>query len=393
MLSKIRILIAHNAYQQRGGEDVVFEQESSMLSSAGFPVRRFTVRNDHIQGFADKVVAAGSVISNKASIAALCNEIDEFSPDVVHIHNFFPTLSPAAVGEVARRGIPVVLTLHNYRLICPGALLLRDGKPCEDCVGHSKISAAVHGCYRGSRIGSTAVAMMGSYFKKIMKMYPNSITLVALTHFGKSRFVADGFAAQSIWVRGNAIADPGDGLAERQRRIVYVGRLSREKGVDTLLEAAQGLDGVIEVIGDGPERARLERIAPSNVVFRGQLGRALVLERIKSATALAIPSRWYEGFPLAALESMATGTPVLASNIGALGELVVHGKTGLLLPPGVTIVWREAIESLFHDPESGMALGVQAREHFLQSHSFKTGVKQLAEIYEAALVKINKAAG
>jgi len=288
----MKILIAHNTYQRHGGEDVVFEQESAMLASNGFEVRRFVVNNDHIRSFAEKIATARSIFSNKPSIAALLAEIDEFQPDFVHFHNFFPTLSPASVKAVAERGIPTLVTLHNYRLICVGAYLLRDGKPCEDCVSGSRLSAVVHGCYRDSSIGSTLVAAMALYFRRILDQFPDQITLIALTEFAKSRFVADGFDENRIIVRGNVIPDPGVGSPERERRFLYVGRLSAEKGVDTLLDAARELDGVVEIIGDGPERSRLEARASPNVVFVGHIPVSQVIDRMKSALALAVPSRW-----------------------------------------------------------------------------------------------------
>lgn len=384
----MKILIAHNTYQQRGGEDMVFEQESAMLTAAGYDVRRFMVHNDHIHGLAGKIAAARSVIVNKASVAALRAEIDAFQPDVVHFHNFFPTLSPAAVAAVAERGIPAVLTLHNYRLICAGGMLLRAGKPCEDCVAHSSWPGVIHGCYRGSPVGSALVVGMGVYFRRLLKRHHRAITLIALTEFAKSRFVADGYLPERITVRGNTIADPGSGIRDRERRIVYVGRLSPEKGVDTLVNAARDVDGVIEIVGDGPERARLEAMAGANVVFRGQLPSPEVLERVKSATSLAVPSRWYEGFPMVVLEAMATGTPVLASRIGSLAEIVAHEQTGLLLPPDDATAWHVAMASVLRSPSMAATLGANARARFLEQHSMEIGMKSLAEIYARAREKL-----
>jgi glycosyltransferase involved in cell wall biosynthesis len=383
----MKILVAHNTYQLRGGEDMVFEQESAMLAATGYDVRRFTVDNDHIHGLAGKLAAARSVIVNKASAAALCAEVDAFRPDVVHFHNFFPTLSPASVGAVAQRGIPAVLTLHNYRLICAGAMLLRAGRPCEDCVAHTGLPGVIHGCYRGSAAGSALVVGMGMYFKRMLERYHHAITLIALTEFAKSRFVADGFRPERIEVRGNVIADPGAGLNTRERRIVYLGRLSPEKGVDTLLNAARDVDGTIEIIGDGPERTRLEAMAGANVVFRGQLASPEVLERVKSATLLAVPSRWYEGFPMVVLEAMATGTPVLASRIGSLAEIVTHEQTGLLLPPDDAAPWHDAMTDLLRSPSRAAAMGANARARFLAKHSMPVGMASLGEIYARALEK------
>jgi glycosyltransferase involved in cell wall biosynthesis len=380
----MKILIGHNTYQQRGGEDVVFEQESAMLEAAGYDIRRFLVHNDHIRGLRGKVAAARSIISNEPSIAALRAEVLEFAPDVVHIHNFFPTLSPAAIEAVAQLGVPIVLTLHNYRLICPGVLLMRNGKPCEDCIGNHKLPAIVHGCYRSSKVGSTLVAAMGLYFKHVLKRYSRALTLIAMTDFAKARFVADGLPAENITIRGNFVADSGAGPPVRERRIVYVGRLSVEKGLDTLLEAARDVDGVVEMIGDGPERERLEALAPRNVVFRGHLGRPQVLERIQSATALALPSHCYESFPMVVLEAMASGTAVLASQLGSLAEIIANEESGLLLPADDVAAWHRALQELLQFPDHAVALGARGRAHFLERHSLEMGVTSLARIYTDA---------
>lgn len=381
----MRVLVAHNTYQQRGGEDVVFEQESSALAMAGVDVRRFLVRNDHIRGLAGRLAAGRTVISNRKPIADLIAAVEAFKPDLVHIHNFFPTLSPASIEAVVQRNIPVVQTLHNYRLICSGAALLRDGRPCEECVGNSKLPGIIHGCYRRSRIGSGLVSVIGPYLKRLLTKYPHALTLVALTEFAKSRFVADGFPAERIAVRGNAIADPGCGLLERERRIVYVGRLSPEKGVDTLLAAAGGVEAVVEIIGEGPNRKRLEATAPPNVIFRGQLARNQVFERIKSAAALVVPSRWYEGFPMVVLEAMGTGTPTLASRLGSLSEILADGKTGLLFPPDDKQALRAGLSRLLADPDLGKRLGMDARNHFLARYSEEKGLEALKDIYKRSL--------
>lgn len=380
----MKVLIAHNYYQQYGGEDGTFERESAMLSAAGFDVRQFSVRNDHIRGFMGKATAATCVVSNRAPVAALRAAVASFAPDIVHIHNFFPTLSPAAIDAVARQNIPVVLTLHNFRLICVDALLMRDGRICEDCVGKHRLPGVLHGCYRGSRIGSAFVAWMGSYFGALLKRYPHALNLIAVTEFAKSRLVRAGFPAGSIAVRGNFMSDPGAGPDDREQRIVYVGRLSLEKGVDTLVRAARGLGAVVEIIGEGPERTRLEAAAPGNVVFCGQLSGPQVLERIRSATALALPSRWYEGFPLVSLEAMATATPILASAIGSLVEIVTHHETGCLVAPEDPAAWHDAMTQVLEFPSYARTLGVRARARYLEMHSDRRAVTSLTDIYEHA---------
>ncbi len=361
-----------------------------MLEEAGYAVGRFSVNNDHIHGLAAKLGAARSAILNKASIASLGAEIAAFAPDLVHIHNFFPTLSAGALEAVADQGLPIVFTVHNFRLICAGALLLRDGRPCEDCVGRRKLAGVVHACYRQSRFGTAVVAAVGAYVKRFLRKNPLSVTIIALTHFSKSRLVSDGFPEDRIVVRGNVIPDPGVGPDNRERRIVYVGRLSFEKGVDTLLNAARGLSGIVEIIGDGPERQKLESMAPANVVFRGSLTHLQVLERIKSAAGVAVPSRWYEMFPLVCLEAMATGTPLLVSHIGGLPEIVADRQTGLLLPPDSHIEWKDAMRELLESASYARAIGLNARSRYLDRHSVKRGVADLVQIYRRACDDIKR---
>ena len=337
------------------------------------------------------MAAARTIISNPATIAALITEVAAFAPDVVHFHNFFPTLSPAAIDAVARQGIPVVHTLHNFRMICPGALLLRDGKLCEDCVDRSKLCSVIYSCYRGSRLGSALVLVTGLYFNTLLTRHRRLLTLLTRTEFAKSRFLAAGIPADSMAICANFIADPGPGLTTRDRRIVCVARLSHEKGVDTLLRAAANVDGTIEIIGDGPERARLEAIAPSNVIFRGFLPRPQVLERIKSATALAVPSRCYEaGIPITALDAMATGTPVLASRLGSLLEAVIHRDTGILVPQNDVAAWQVEMRLLLLDPHKAAALGARGRARYLQRHTEQAGLNSLTKIYESAMQKSNR---
>ncbi|MDR3514554.1 MAG: glycosyltransferase [Azospirillaceae bacterium] len=385
----MNILMAHNRYQQSGGEDAVFEQESAMLMAAGHTVRRFRVDNDHIHGFAAKVAAGRAILVNKTAVRALLDAIGDNRPDIVHIHNFFPTLSPGAIDAVARRGVPVVVTLHNYRLICPSAQLLRQDRPCEECLGASRMPAVWHGCYHGSRIGTALVATMGWYCKRLLHRYSSRVTLIALTEFAKSRFVADGFTPDNIVVRGNSIADPGPGATVREPRIVYAGRLSPEKGVNTLLRATQDLDIAVEIIGDGPDGPRLRAMAAANAVFRGQLPPAQVIERLKSATALVVPSRWYEGFPMVVLEAMATGTPVLASRLGSLAEIIRDGETGHLVAPDDLAAWRAALSQLVAEPWDARRLGDQARARFLEQHSTASGAATLTAIYQQARAKLN----
>ena len=265
---------------------------------------------------------------------------------------------------------------------------MRDGAPCEDCIGKSRWPGIFHRCYRGSALGSACVGLIGPRLKKLIRRYPRSITLIALTNFAKSRYVADEFSTENIIVRGNCLADPGIGLPTRDKRIVYVGRLSPEKGVETLLHAAKTLDGELEIIGDGPDRQRLEAINDGKAKFLGALHPAQVFARIKTATALAVPSRSYEGFPMVVLEAMATGTPVIASKIGSLAEIVRDGETGILVDPLNVEAWNKGLSFLLSDSEVAQRFGSSARQLYLRNYCEEKGTRSLAQIYQEAKNKL-----
>lgn len=377
--------MAHTAYQQRGGEDSVFSAEIALLEESGHTVEPLLVRNDHIVGLKAKAKAALYILKNPSSVRLMKEKLNSFQPDLVHIHNFFPTLSPAVIEAAVSRGVPVILTMHNYRPLCAGAMLMRNGKPCEDCVGGLKLPGILYRCYRGSVVGSACVGLIGGYLKKLIKRYPDLITLISLTNFAKSRYVADGFPSDNIVVRGNSLSDPKEGLKEREKKIVFVGRLSAEKGAATLLQAVVGQDIELEIIGDGPDREYLESISSKNVNFMGSLPPQKVIESVKKATALTVPSQWYEGFPMVVLEAMATGTPILASRIGSLSEVVDDHENGLLIEPKDVDAWREAMLLVLSSSEKTKKMGTSARQKYLKHYAQDVSLKELETIYKKTL--------
>jgi len=385
----MKILAAHNAYQQRGGEDAVFENETALLERQGINVRRFVEHNDQIKGVGAKVFAALGVASNPTSKKKFQQILSAFCPDVVHIHNFFPVLSPSIIEAACEANIPTIITLHNYRSICASALLLREGRPCEDCLGHTKAFGIFHRCYRQSYVGSTCVSLMGSKLKALARQYPKHISFIALTQFAKSRFLMDGFSNEQITVRGNCIDDPTQGALKREKTLLYVGRLSPEKGVRTVLDAFPAADGQLRIVGDGPDLEDLrQRGGEGNKIFLGPLSPLRVIEEMKQTTALVMPSKWYEGFPMVALEAMATATPIIASRIGSLAEIVEDRKTGLLVDPEDHQAWQTAMCYVLNNQEIAKAMGQAAREKYLAHFSSDTGYKSLTEIYKKAVNNI-----
>jgi glycosyltransferase involved in cell wall biosynthesis len=384
----LRILIAHNHYQQRGGEDIVVENETALLRKAGHEVETFIVSNDEISGFARKVQTAVRVLDNPTITDLFDRQITDFRPQVVHFHNFFPRLTPGSLKRSLDRGIPTLHTLHNFRLLCAAGTLFRQGRVCEDCVGSSwRLPAVCHGCYRGSPVGSFFVARIGRHYRGIFECYKRYLTLVTLTEFARSQMIRDGYDASRIVVKGNAAPDVGLGGVIRDRRIVFVGRLSPEKGADFLMRVARQVDAEFEIIGDGPERQQLAAHAPPNVVFLGWLDHDAVIERLKTAAVVAIPSRWYEGFPMVLAEAFSVGTPVFGSRHGALAELIEHGRSGMTLPVDDEAAWAVDLQRIIDDPASGRRLGQSARKTYEEKYAELRNVKQLISIYEDAIVR------
>jgi glycosyltransferase involved in cell wall biosynthesis len=383
----MRILIAHNRYRERGGEDTAVDTEAALLERAGHEVERFFVTNDGIAGIGAKLRTVAEILENRSVSDALAATIDRFSPDIVHFHNTFPRLAPGAVLRSLERGVTTIQTIHNFRLICAGAMLLRDGRPCEKCIGASRWPGVRHRCYRGSALGSSVVALAGRRFRQIHDGHPQSHTLIALTEFAKSKLAADGYDPARIAVKGNTTRDPGRGPQMRDRRLVFLGRLSPERGVAFLLRVARGLNAEIEIIGNGPERARLEGTAGRSVTFAGPLPHEAAMERIKRAAAVLVPSQWYECFPMVIPEAMATATPLLVSALGALPELVEDGVSGRVLPPHDLDAWIGAAAALIDDPALVRRLGEGARRAFEARFDEQRNVTELLAIYDAALAR------
>ena len=319
----------------------------------------------------------------------LSSLIQKNRPDIAHFHNTFPQISPSAYAACRDSGVPVVQTLHNFRLICPGALLMRDGLPCEDCVGTNLLPAMRHRCYRGSLPATGALVWMlmrnrwqGTYTTLVNRY-------IALTKFAAGRLIAGGLPRDRMSVKPNFLPDisaagPGDG-----GYAVYVGRLSEEKGVRTLLAAWKQVPGILlKIMGDGPLRKELELTAvrdQSSVVFLGFCDRPTVVDIVGRAAFQIIPSEWYEGFPMVVVEAYACGTPVVASRIGSLDEIVEEGVTGVKFEPGNPRDLAEKVNALWIDRVRQTMLRRTARECFENNYSSEKNYEALMAIYKAAI--------
>jgi glycosyltransferase involved in cell wall biosynthesis len=384
----MRILLVHNFYRSSApsGEDEVVRGEHRLLLENGFDVIPFTRHNDHLGESA--LGALGAVFSNAWSFAsadALRRLIAEHAPDVAHFHNTFPQISPAAYGACREAGVPVVQTLHNYRMFCANGLLNRGGAACESCVGRAPLPALLHGCYRDSRL-ATAGMLIGSGLHRARRTYQTQVDrYIVLTEFARQRFIAHGIPEERLVVRGNSLPDdPGAGSGGGGYAL-YVGRLTAEKGVRTLIRAWRNTNGIpLRIAGDGELRGALEHEARDlPVEFLGRVTPARVLELMKDAEVLVVPSECYEGFPRVVVEAFATGTPLVAGDLGGLSELVDE-RTGLKFPSGDASALADAVTRLWRAPQLRETLRRAGRRRFEREFSPAMGLASLQSVYREA---------
>jgi glycosyltransferase involved in cell wall biosynthesis len=392
----MKILFAHNFYQQPGGEDVVFKQECQMLERQGHNVIAYRRSNFEIEGYPglrrlDLARKAVWAPDSKREFAAL---LRHEKPDVVHVHNTFVVVSPSIFSACSEAGIPVVMTLHNYRLYCPSATFFRDGHICEECVEHGPWRAVGYGCYRGSRAATATVALMLSVHRQRQTWTREVDGYIALTQFAKSRFLSAGLPSEKIAVKPNFVY-PDPGMAESAPRdyAVFAGRLSPEKRVNTMLTAWSRMRSPIplKIIGSGPQAVELEREAQklglNTVTFLGQRSREDTLAVIRSARFLIFSSEWYENFPVTIAEAFACGVPVLCSRLGAMREIVEDGRTGLHFAPGDPDDLAETVQRAWRDPERVCAMGREARREFESKYTIEQNYPMLMDIYQQVIAR------
>lgn len=378
----MRVLIVHNAYQQRGGEDSVVDSEAALLRRFGHDVELMTRHNDDVAQMSSLALVKDTFWSAK-SAQAFKEVAAAFQPDVVHVHNTFPLVSPSVYWAAGSLRLPVVQTLHNFRLMCPQAMFLREGKVCEDCLGKLPWRGAVRGCYRGSVAQSTVLASMVSAHRLMGTWQHKVRRYIALNEFCRQKFIAGGLPAERVVIKPNFV-ESGPCAVGPRHGFLFVGRLSPEKGADVLAHAAgRAPELVVRVAGTGPEAAVFNGLA--NVDLLGSLAGGAVMREMAGASALVLPSIWYENFPRTLVEAFASGLPVIASRIGALADIVEDGVTGLLFEPGNGEDLAQKMQWMAAHPDKAGAMGLEARRRYEQLYSPEVNVRQLVEIYDAAI--------
>jgi glycosyltransferase involved in cell wall biosynthesis len=381
----VRVAILHNRYAQRGGEDAVVEAEAELLRKAGCEVALLIVENAPLRrSRAARLRAAARARWNPETVERIALFLAERPADVAHVHNFFPVLSPAAHATLHALGVPVVQTLHNYRFACANGAFLRDGRPCEECVVRGTWRAVRHGCLRGSRLASAVWAEATALHRRRGTWRDCVDRFVAPSEFTRRKLAGAGLPAERIVVKPNPVADPGP-PGPPGRGAVYVGRLSSEKGVALLLDAWRMLPGAppLAIAGTGPEDASLRERARGipGVRFAGELPHERVQDLLAGAAFAVAPSLWYEVFPVAVAEAMASGRAVVASDAGALAELVEHGASGLLFRSGDAESLAAACRRLLDDADLAAAFGREARARYEEELAPERSTRRLLDLY------------
>lgn len=379
-----RILIVHNHYQHAGGEDAVVEAETDLLREHGHTVIEYR-RNNHELAGMSRAAAVADTLWARRSVAEIGALISRETPDVMHVHNTFPLISPAVYWAAHRAGVAVVQTVHNYRLICPQAMLLRDGQICEDCVGKLPWRGALRGCYRDSRPQSTVLAAMLTLHRGMGSFRRRVDRYIALTASGRDKLVAGGLPSERIRIKPNFVNAPV-ALMEQPRRqhALFVGRLSPEKGLATLRDTLILCPEIdIHIAGEGPAAETLLGL-PNAVRLGWQDGEA-VRKQMQEAFALVLPSIWLEPFGLVMIEAFANGLPVIASRRGAPADIIVDGQTGLLFDPGNAEDLAAKLRWAASHPEAMAEMGRKARAAYDAHYSPETNYRMLMSIYDEAI--------
>jgi glycosyltransferase involved in cell wall biosynthesis len=393
----VRILLVHNYYRSTApsGENDVFEAEGAMLQRAGHEVRYLVRRSDDLasSGALGTVRGALSAPWNPIAAGAMRRAVQAFRPDVVHVHNVFPMLSPSVLHAVARP-TALVITLHNYRVVCPAAIPLREGRPCTECLERrSAIPSLRYGCYRGSRLATLPLALSVE-LQRIRRTFSTKVdAVICLSDFQRDLLARAGLPEDRLVVKPNFLSETEAPVPWSGRRdaVVFVGRLSAEKGVSDLLEAWRlwGRDAPeLRVVGDGEQRAELEatsQLLPgARVHFLGKLPRRAARDEIAHARLLVVPSTWYETFGMVVLQAMEAATPVAVAEIGSLPEIAGE-EGGLTFPSGAPRVLRDRVQAAWQAPDRLEALGRGGRARFERTYTESRALERLMEIYSAAM--------
>ncbi len=389
----MRVLLVHCFYRSSApsGEDSVYRNEKKLLEDNGCEVITYEKYNDNLDNNSTlkKLAAGAEFIWSAQAFREITDIIKSHKPDIAHFHNIFPQISTSAYAACKKLGVPVVQTLHNFRYICPAGLLQRNNKPCEKCIDSSLLSSLIHKCYRNSFMATLPMATMIA-FNRVTGNFSNNVDrYIALTEFGKTRFIAGGLPHNKISVKPNFVGDIGDASTVIGDYMLYVGRLTQEKGVVTLIEACKKTRHIpLKILGDGELRHQLESVCIQydlNIEFLGYQNKDTVISMLKNSRFLVLPSECYEGFPVTVAEAYACGKPVLGSKIGALNEIIEENITGRKFTFGSAESLAECMHAMWNDASGLSIMSNNARAAFANKYNPEINLQMLTEIYTDAI--------
>ncbi len=384
----MKILMVHNRYRVRGGEDESGDAEVALLRQRGHQVDLWELTNDDIRS--GELLRTGfETVWSRRSYSQVYEQLKQGAHDLLHVQNFFPQASPAVHYAAKAAGKPIVQSLRNYRLLCLNGFLFRDGHVCEDCL-HTAVPwpGVVHACYRGSTMGSAAVASMLTVHRALHTWQRKVDVFIALAESFRGKLVHGGVPPDRIRVKPNfVLSDPGIGQ-HRGGFALFVGRLSPEKGVLSMIKAWNMLADIpLKIIGDGPleEQVREAASGNANIQLLGRMPHDAALALMKDASMLIFPSEWYEGFGRSVIEAFATGLPVVTSNIGSPAELVGDGLTGLHFSAGDPADLAQKVRWACSHPGDLALMGRKARDEYELKYTAEVNYQMLMQIYQAAI--------
>lgn len=389
----MKILIIHNRYIQYGGEDATFENELQLLKSNGNEVEVLNFDNKALETAIGKIQLLYKLFYNRESATKLDEIIQRFNPEIIHVHNFFYVASPSIFYVAKKHRVPIVVTLQNFRLICSGALLMRGGKICEICVGSTMpIHGIIHKCHKNSFFQSALLTLVTGFHKLVGTWNTSVSRYIAVTEFTRQKYINSSLKLKpnKIFVKPNSTGDHGFGeFQQRENYFLFVGRLTKEKGIDILLKAFKDSKYPLYIIGDGPSRSDVLKAVndTSSITWYGHQGKDFIIEKMKRCRALIFPSIWYECLPVTILESFSTGTPVIISDIGNLNEIVSDKYNGLHFVAGDSDDLRKVTSDIAMNQDRYSVLYPNARKTYLDKYTHEQNFQSLMTVYNAAIVK------
>lgn len=399
MAKPLKVLMAHNYYQNSGGEDISMATEISVLKQAGHQVRLVEWQNSSISRMSrlEKLALFWQTTWNIDSNNRVYQTLKAFNADLFHGQNLFPLASPSVYNAAYRLDVPVIQHLRNFRLGCLNAYLYRQGSVCEDCIGRNPWRGLIRRCYRDSWPASASLWQMVTTHRWRRTWQHDVNAFITPSHFSANKLIEIGVPEDKLYIKPNFIADPictEDEIAPHPQRplFVFAGRLSEEKGVLLLLKAwclVKEPDWQLVILGDGPDRLKLEQFCQEkqleNVSFIGRLTHDQVLKRFQTASLILVPSLWYETFGRVVIEAFACGRAAMVSDLGALAELVDENTTGCKVPPGNERAWAARLQWCGNHLNELKQWGNTARSIYKHFFTPEVNYKQLMEIYTGVL--------